>query len=810
MSESSDESLVGAKAAKLALLSSVAGIAIPPYFVVATAAFQWIMDCREDRIRQLDRLPSSREVLAGIAQQIREDIIAGDVPAELEEAICSAYHEFSQRLGEGLALVSVRSSATAEDGISASFAGQYATFLNVRGEAELLQAIRQVWASTYSVQAICYRKDHHYPERTTSMAVIVQKMVDATSAGTVYTVDPETGIPMICINAVPGLGVVEVSGEMTPTSWLIDPQTMTVIKRRKAAVPSDPLEAETLMELAGQVKRIGTHFRVLWRMPTLEAEFACDRSGLVFFTQVRPETVWSKGQACLTAVDQDRASHLTRIFQGGMTGCPGVATGVLRAVNSIDEAEAVIKAGDILLTPNTTSIWERLFGRIGGIITDIGGTGSHTAVVMREIGKPALVGAGEAMKALSDYDNSLVTLDATQRMVFAGSEASKITRKVRTVTPVYGSADSQTEEESWREAGSLQGRTMTDASGQRWICKPDYPVCRFMQSIYLDAHQWIGNRLQSPNRNEIHGNMHRIAFQDLFQWRIRLRQMTLNELEKLHEEREQTFADYLDACWRFDLAQENVKNWLMLYVRVNAFIGLGFALYKVTEGMLEEAMAHKMIVEPYYTQIRSARPVGVELESCCAERDLHMLAAEARCDSLLSAALAAACAEQSNAPFRTPACESFYKMLLCHTCWYKVTRIAEIDLSLTEAVLAVAREVINAMDGYSTAQGERDRYPSEKGVEFFPDDPCFQRLHSLTLAAEKSRQDSHHLRVRGHWLIREKLEQLAKYLVGEGRIGNFSELFDHSPDWLMRQVSYFEVNSTKVNGRKSHGLKYSP
>jgi phosphohistidine swiveling domain-containing protein len=797
---SQDPALVGAKAANLARLAEFGESAIPPYFVVATPVFDAVMSSQAPAIGALEAEPPDSEALPRLAQALQDRILAADLPVGLVATIASSYQAFSQQLGVAAARVSVRSSATAEDGRSASFAGQYTTCLDVQGTAALVRAIRRVWASTWSVQALRYRKPHWASQAPVRMAVIVQQMVAAASAGTVYTLDPETGVPLTCINAVPGLGVAEVSGESTPTSWLIDPRTLTIIRRRSAPGSVGPLAPATLLDLVRQVDRIRAHFQANWETPILELEFACARDGQVFFTQVRPETVWSQGKAHLTAVDLDQAAHLTRLFQGGMTGCPGVAAGVLRVVRSLAEAQTVARVGDILVTPNTANVWEHLFGRIGGIVTEVGGTGSHTAVVMRELGKPALVGAGGAMQALAVAANQPVTLDATQRLVFAGAQAAGMTHRLRTVLPIYGGADEQTEDAAWAEASSQPGRTVTDRAGQRWIYKPEYPVCRFMQSVLLDAHRWVAQRLGVPVRNDIQGNVHRIAFADVMQWRHRLKGLSLDDLERLEAERETVMSDYLAACEGFALEPEAVQHWLGLYVRMNAFIGVGFPIYKVTEGLLEQALAQQRIVEPYYTQIRLARNGLGGLESNRAADGLRALVAEALGDNRLAVAVATACAQQTDRPLKASACAHFYQRIAHHARSYKVTSVAEIDLPLRSAVLAVAQAIRSSLGGGLAALGASGRFLPDEDVTFFPNDDALRRVHRLALAAEKARQDSHHLRVRGHWWIRDDLERLADYLIGAGRIGRFAELFDHPPDWLLQQVDDFWPGTASIPG----------
>ncbi len=268
--------------------------------------------------------------------------------------------------------------------------------------------------------------------------------------------------------------------------------------------------------------------------------------------------------------------------------------------------------------------------------------------------------------------------------------------------------------------------------------------------------------------------------------------MTLADLETLHQERELAVADYLDACRSFDLRRARAATWLMSYIRLNAFIGLGFDIHKVTEGLLEEVLAQRKIVEPYYSQIRAAQLELGETESSRCTRSLNRLVEEASGNDNLIEALGVARDLQNDAPLRTADCVSFHGRLESHAYSYKVTPIAEIDLAGCTAVLAVVMEILRRVEAGRPTLVSPDKRLADTSVEFFPFDPNLKGIHRLALAAEKARQDAHHLRVRGHWLIRGKLERLAEFLVMEGTIGRVAEVFEQSPAWLLQQVSQFE------------------
>ena len=802
-SPSDDPALVGEKAANLARLAKVAGVAIPPYFVVATPVLEAALVDVAPSIAALESEPLGSEAIPRLARQVRERILAAPLPPGVADGLIDAYRAFSRRFGELAVCVSVRSSATAEDGADASFAGQYTSCLNVRGEAALLQSLREVWASTWSERALDYRKRRLAGPAPVGMAAIVQQMVEAAAAGTLYTLDPESGAPAICINAVPGLGMAEVSGQRTPVSWLVDPRTMTVLRRRGPPGAEDPIRPDTLLELAGQAQRIGACFKADWGVPALELEFACTAAGQIFFTQARPETVWSLDRAQLTAVDTARAPHLAPVFAGGATGCPGVVAGVLRMASSLAEAQAAVQAGDILVAPTTANVWERLLGRLGGIVTEVGGTGSHTAVVMRELGRPALVGAAGALQALAAYRDRPVTLDATQRLIFAGTEAADNVHRLVCAQPSYTGPDREDEDASWAEASAQPGRTLTDAAGERWILKPEYPVCAFMQSVYLDAHRWIGQRLGLPVRNEVRNGVHRIPFADVWQWRLRLRGLGLEALERLQQEREACLAQYLAASAGLVPNPESLRHWLDLYLRVNAFIGLGYAFYRVTEGLLEQALAQQRVLEPYYSQIRRARGGPGELESSRAARALGALVAQVQAEPRLAGALAEACDQRRDEPFKARGCRGFYRQIERHARAFKVTPVAEIDLPLGDAVLAVAQSIREALKDGPRASGAPPRAAGEE-LDFFPYDPRLRRIHRLALAAERTRQDSHHLRVRGHWLVRDRLVGLAEHLMARGTIDRFGALFERPPEWLLEQAQHFCGHTRAANRSKCH------
>jgi phosphoenolpyruvate synthase/pyruvate phosphate dikinase len=220
-----DVAIAGGKGANLGEMMR-AGLPVPAGFVVTAEAFRGFLDAtgqRETMTRRLADLDvADHRALEAAAGEIQAAVRAAPVPPAVRDAVVTAYQELSRRGEVAAELVAVRSSATMEDTKEASFAGMNRSFLNVRGEEELVEAVREVWASLYSPRVIFYRKEKNLPGEP-EIAVIVQKMVNATTSGVAFSIDPATGNPdTIVIEAALGLGEVVVSGQVEPDHYVVN------------------------------------------------------------------------------------------------------------------------------------------------------------------------------------------------------------------------------------------------------------------------------------------------------------------------------------------------------------------------------------------------------------------------------------------------------------------------------------------------------------------------------------------------------------------------------------------------------------
>lgn len=334
-----DRPHVGGKGGSLGELQR-AGIAVPAGFVVRTRAFERFVEALEREAPVRSRVEALHaedlDTLAACSKTLRTRVEDVPLPADVRDEIASAYSALCR--DDAQSAVAVRSSATTEDAADASFAGLQDTYLWVLGVEEMLHRVRSCWASLYSVEAISYRLKHRFPEQGVAMAVVVQRMVHARTAGVMFTRSPTTGDrSVVTIEGAWGLGSAVVGGEVTPDRWVVGKITGEISVRdisdkpiqhapaaargggietvpvpdeqRRAPCLSDE-EIQALRAVARQVER---HYG-----RPQDIEWAIDRrNGAILLLQSRPETVWSAKEAQPTARPAENPlSHVMSIFGG--------------------------------------------------------------------------------------------------------------------------------------------------------------------------------------------------------------------------------------------------------------------------------------------------------------------------------------------------------------------------------------------------------------------------------------------------------------------------------------------------------------
>jgi pyruvate,water dikinase len=439
-----DVSSVGGKNASLGEMYqklSGKGVRIPNGYAVTAEAYRYMLE-ETGAVKVLhealdDLVPSDMGDLARRAKRAREVVYGAGIPDDLAEEILSGYRRLREQYGEDVSLA-VRSSATAEDLPNASFAGQQDTFLNVEGEESLLDACRRCFASLFTDRAIHYRIDQGFDQYKVALSIGIMKMVrsDLSSSGVMFSLDTESGFrDVVFITGSYGLGENVVQGAVDPDEFYVHKPTLltghrAVLRRRlgdKAVkmvfvdgetkhttrnIPAPKIDRERfclsdadVLELADSAIAIEAHYG-----RPMDMEWAKDGiDGKLYIVQARPETVASQRQTSVLESYVLEASGDV-IAEGRAVG-EKIASGTTRVIESVAHL-AEFRPGEVLVADSTSPDWEPVMKTAAAIVTNRGGRTCHAAIIARELGVPAVVGAGNATTAVPS--GALVTVSCAE------------------------------------------------------------------------------------------------------------------------------------------------------------------------------------------------------------------------------------------------------------------------------------------------------------------------------------------------------------------------------------------------------------
>lgn len=437
-----DIALVGGKGANLGEIYNL-GIPVPPGFIISSYAYFYFIkenNLKEkiaDILREVDK--NRPESFTSVSEKIKKLIVSAPIPEEISREVIKAYFKLGGLLKNPL--VAVRSSATAEDLPDASFAGQQRTFLNIAGETNLIEAVRECWASLFEARAIFYRQEKNFDDFKVGLAIPVQKMIQSKASGIVFTCDPVTGEKnKIIVDAVYGLGELIVQGEVIPDHFVIDKENFKIVKKiisdqkimlikkngktKKYSVPSkwqkkQKISDKEVIKIAKIAEKLHEHYFF-----PQDCEFAVDNKRRVFFVQTRPVTTlkdFSKDKSTSEEVKEikkaeDEISDKKIILEGAAAS-PGIGWGKVVLIKSKKEINKV-KQGDVLVTSMTTPDFVPAMKKVSAIVTDKGGLTSHAAIVSRELGVPCVVGTEIATKILKN--GAVITVDGGKGKIYLG------------------------------------------------------------------------------------------------------------------------------------------------------------------------------------------------------------------------------------------------------------------------------------------------------------------------------------------------------------------------------------------------------
>lgn len=430
---------VGGKGANLGEMTQ-AGFPVPDGFAVTVASYELFLE-KNEMSKQLEEILKDLDVndsekLEKASKDIAKVINNGKFPEEVEKAIHKAYKKLSGRFKS--AQVAVRSSATAEDLPDASFAGQQATFLNIKGRKNLLKAVRECWASLFTARAIFYREQNKIKHEQVKISVIVQKMVQSEVSGVMFTINPVTNEKdRIIIESVWGLGEMIVQGSVTPDHYEVQKETFDILSKSiskqeiqltkkgkktvETDVPKNKQEEQKLSnELIIEMAKIGDELQKHYYFPQ-DVEWAKEGKKL-YIVQTRPITTIESIDKLKQKTEGDAKIADAPVLKGAGAS-PGIGAGHVKILKDASEIGKV-HSGDILVAPMTSPDFVPAMKKAASIITNEGGQTSHAAIVSRELGIPCVVGTGEATEVLKE--DEVVTVDGGKGLVYRGSKIKKL------------------------------------------------------------------------------------------------------------------------------------------------------------------------------------------------------------------------------------------------------------------------------------------------------------------------------------------------------------------------------------------------
>jgi pyruvate,water dikinase len=462
-----DIPLVGGKGANLGEMVN-AGFPVPYGFAITVASYDKFIEQNgiskkiNELLKQVDTEDPQQLNMA--SKKIQKIINESEIPEEVRDQTIAGYKKLSGKFNK--ALVAVRSSATAEDLPGASFAGQQATFLDIKGYNNLLVAVRECWASLFTARAIFYRAQNKIDNDKVKISVIIQKMVQSKASGVMFSIDPVTNEKdKIIIEAIWGLGEYIVQGSVLPDKYVVQKDTFLILSKeiseqnialvraangtKEVKVPKklsgkQKITDDEIIKLAKLSEKLQKHYYfpqdTEWAKSDGGSKLLGSNKGEIFIVQTRPVTTIGEVKK---KKDKTFFATSTPVLIG-TAASPGMGTGPVKVLSSPKEISKVVR-DDILVAKMTSPDYVPAMKKASAIVTDEGGLTSHAAIVSRELGVPCVVGTKKATKVLKE--NEVVTVDGSKGYIYEGSQivkemkANKVIKKkykkIKTATHIY-------------------------------------------------------------------------------------------------------------------------------------------------------------------------------------------------------------------------------------------------------------------------------------------------------------------------------------------------------------------------------------
>jgi phosphohistidine swiveling domain-containing protein len=771
-----DAAITGGKGSSLAVLAELTDV--PPFFCITSKAFSLLFSDSETQslIAELQVQTEWAQIDAA-SKRLRKHIKRCSLPVEVEKEIIDAYAALCQ---DPNASVAVRSSATTEDLVDASFAGQHSTYLNQRGAENVVRSVKKCWASVFNSRAAEYRNKHQISHSAALLCVVVQQMIEPVVAGTAFSVELATGFPGLNVSVVWGCGEGLVSGDVTADDWLFAGDgSLRLIRRMKGSkkgrfqsalngiefVPNPPemqkqfcLDTATARSIASKLTRIHEYYRDVFHYEHIDTELAVDSQQRLFFLQCRP-VVPVERKAILTVEE----GHLEDVIVSGRYSLPGAVVGRINCVTfeSLANGTAAIGEGDIVVAVKTGNAWTPFLKTLRGLVTEEGSPTSHPMLIGRERGLVVLVGVPAAVETLGRYHGELVTLDGLKKRVYIGEQtlksacAAELQRRFAPPPPPV----LQTNEESRTFLRNFSRGFLDEDGSTFWCALAEHPSSPFWADLHaaslqerlpilrrcsslVDAALLCNDVRFEPARD---GSYRVMVYDRLMPIEQTMSLFVGVDAAALVKDRDLAVAEYLAACSEF--AKSGTAAAFERYAQAWKV----FFAHKWLSWFFRTHLEHQLVREAIRLNVaemhldllletEQSRLVDIDLDLSL-YREIKRLATFDTVDERELRALARS---------------------------FKAGKCTDIAEEPPSRILAMKIAQRREQRGMATAQaqllvsGEFADVDPLGGTELYPEDDCadLRAAVAITVLARRQHCNSHHLLMKGQWPVRDKLVAL--------------------------------------------------
>lgn len=792
--------LTGGKGSSLAILSKVNDICVPEGFSLTTEAYDlFVRETDLDRrIEELERasLRKDKDTIVREGNAIRQAINSSPIPRHIQGSIERACQELYEECSTVNLPLAVRSSATAEDLPTASFAGQMESYLNQRGLEQVLTSVNRCWASLFGDRAIDYRNQHQIPHSKVKLAVPVLRMIEGYGAGVGFSVDIVSGKPGITLEANYGIGESVVQGTVTPDYWLLNPQGERILmgklgnKTKKVVylkeggtiyvdVNRDDQEKfvfdnAIVKRIASSVRNIGDYYRQSFGHKYMDTEFVVDNEERLYFVQARPETAISRRQTGIVTFLDTEDKPLLR---GGECASYNVATGKAKTVvvydpsktikpegrfsmqDNPDEREIIrltehVKRGDILIATKTVPSFETVMKQTNGIVTEEGGLSCHAAIIAREFNIPCIVGVNGVLQKMGSYEGQMITIDPSQNAVYLG-DLTALQREGNITGVILRAYEDEPIRKSIERLTFGMGR-LEDTN--IWTGRPIHPVGILQLGLYDEAFNRLEQRFGIKLTRKIEGGVLKTPRSDNPRLNGRIMSLGLDGLEQLFDERVRTVEEFDGFAKDFDYSPGKVRRFVDVYTRMIEHFHLRWQFTNLVEIMQKNEMLRLPVeIRPYvdflYTTKIATNPYQREREDAYEE-------------------LLSFFKEHGESPELAQKMERYAR---------RYPRTDSVDLCLPAPETALKDEL--RKDATEYRRSLLTLYTFDLPPEF---DEHLLRVIDLNARQTVQKEVEPYIHIGGQYAIREGLMELGKVATSNSYLKNANDVFGITPKELVR------------------------